>query len=254
MDLVSLQNANSILQNCADGPCLEMTVLGPEILFTGSGTFALTGGDLSPQLDGKVVPMYTPIEFKNGQILSFGRCKSGCRSYLSVRGEWLTPKWLGSYSAVPFAKPSEVLPSVLQKEDRIRIEEKLSYADLVVETPIAFNNDPIPLFQGPEMNLFTSDSIADLLGKRHQISPQSNRMGYRLEGVLKDYVALPELISSGIVPGTVQVTTSGQLIVLMADAQTTGGYHRIGVVSRDGINRLAQMKPGDGFYFTLEKL
>jgi len=252
MDLSSLHAANAILQNAANQPCLEMTILGPKILFSGSGLFALTGGNLSPKMNGRSVPMYTPIEFRDGSELSFGKCINGCRSYMAVCGEWMVPKWLGSHSAVPYAKVTDGLPTVLRKDDCIQIEENLCYTDLAARAAISITHEPIPLFPGPEFSLFSSETITDFFQKSHRISAQSNRMGYRLEGTLKGYESLPELISSSVIPGTVQVTTSGQPIVLMADAQTTGGYHRIGIVSRDGINRLGQMKPGDDFYFTLQ--
>ncbi|MBK8503195.1 MAG: hypothetical protein IPL46_13840 [Saprospiraceae bacterium] len=108
-----------------------------------------------------------------------------------------------------------------------------------------------PVIPGPEYDLLPTTVQDDFFGRSHGISSQSNRMGYRLEGKLNGYEPLPELISSGVIPGTIQVTRSGQMVVLMADANTTGGYHRIAVVVKEDLDILAQSKPGEEIRFLL---
>jgi antagonist of KipI len=112
----------------------------------------------------------------------------------------------------------------------------------------------IRVLAGPEYSTFNTAAIKEFLGRRFTISPQSNRMGYRLNSPLDNYRTPVEVISSGVVPGTIQVTHSGQLIILLADAQTTGGYPRIANVISVDQDKLAQMRPGDSFSFRLISL
>ena len=109
----------------------------------------------------------------------------------------------------------------------------------------------IPVIEGPEWELFSKEHRQSFLKGRFRVGSDSNRMGYRLEQSLPRYSNTSELISSGIVPGTVQILNSGKPVVLMADAQTTGGYPRIAVLTREGISRMAQCKPGDSIRFRL---
>ena len=112
----------------------------------------------------------------------------------------------------------------------------------------------IRVLAGPEYSLFSTANIKDFLGKPYAITSQSNRMGYRLDFPLSNYTSPIEVISSGVVPGTIQVTNSGQLIILMADAQTTGGYPRIANVPREDQDKLAQLRPGKHIRFKLVSL
>jgi len=98
---------------------------------------------------------------------------------------------------------------------------------------------------GPEFEQFTAASQTQLWSERWRITAQSNRMGSRLAGTELKRKRSADMLSSGVIPGTIQVPPSGQPIILMGDAQTTGGYPRIGVVIRADLWKLAQA-PLDG--------
>jgi antagonist of KipI len=107
---------------------------------------------------------------------------------------------------------------------------------------------------GPENTLFDKKSLVSFETNEYRIATASNRMGYRMEGpVLRTFQPV-NLLSSGIVPGTIQVPPNGQPIVLLADAQTTGGYPRIGNVISADLPFLAQQKPGDCLRFRMVTL
>lgn len=250
MDKKSFNLANYLVSNPPGNPCLEITLLGPEIHFDADGLIAITGAHLSPKINGRTIKLNHPNKIYAGDILSFGKYTSGCRSYLSVHGEWMRERWLGSCSEVPYTNDVPGLPPPITKNTKIEIK----YTGLPEREVTAYihreQRSSIRIIPGPEYNQFSSQAQQAFFSGSYTISNQSNRMGYRLTEKLKNGIPQEELISSGTVPGTIQVTQSGQIIVLMADAQTTGGYPRFGVVVSEDLDILAQKKPGDKIEFS----
>lgn len=251
MDKKSLRLANRLVGNSEDSPCLEITIIGPEIQFQGTGMISLAGADLSARMNGKPIPPNQPLIVSENDLLTFGKCKWGCRSYLGIHGEWMIPAWLGSRSEVPYAGSQEGLPPVLKRDDEIEIRyDRLPEREMKAED-CRDSRDRIRIVPGPEFSLFTGESKGALVSHPYTISRHSNRMGYRMEEKLIGEMPEREMISSGVVPGTIQVTSSGQIILMMADAQTTGGYHRIAAVVQPDLDILGQKKPGDKINFQL---
>lgn len=254
MDKNAFRLANLLVGNPTCTPCLEMTIIGPEISCRGQGQIALTGADLHARLNGREVPRYQLVDVFDGDCLDFRHCRSGCRCYLAVRGEWEVPLWLGSHSEVPYTGMMTGLPPPVTIGREIVINSRTRALPLEstvrLESP---HRKPVGIVPGPEFDWLNEPSKKDLVQHRFVISSQSNRMGYRLEGFLQGLETLPEMISSGVIPGTVQVTPSGQLIILMADAQTTGGYPRIATVIQADLDFLAQKRPGEQIEFVLDR-
>jgi len=200
------------------------------------------------------LPLNEAIAIKGTHSLSLGNVQSGCRGYLAIAGSWKLQQWLGSCSTSP-QNGLELTPdSCIKKGTRITVVSGDQNFPMDLQLPKPLKSAVIRILAGPEYNLLNTAVIKELLSRKFTISNQSNRMGYRLESSLANYQTPLEVISSGVVPGTIQVTHSGQLIVLMADAQTTGGYPRIANVISDDQDSLAQMKPGDQFRFRLVSL
>ncbi|MDX1628546.1 MAG: biotin-dependent carboxyltransferase family protein [Fulvivirga sp.] len=253
MDRKSASNANQLVGNPPDTPVLEITLMGPEIQFEGSVNIAIAGADLSPELNGQKISMNHVVEVKSGEILSFGRPRQGCRAYLAVAGEWKVKKWLKSASTAT-VQPEKFTPeSIIKKGSTISIvpvdfiENQIEINDQHEFTPLI----KINVTPGPEFKLFSKNYTAHFFSHAHKITNDSNRMGYRLKSDFKNYEPMDELISSGVMPGTIQVTSEGDPVVLMADAQTTGGYPRIAQVIPEDLDRLGQMKPGDELWFSM---
>lgn len=254
MDKRAAQLANELVGNTPDSPVLEITLLGPQIQFEGNCYIAITGANLNPSVSNKVVPLYQTFSVADEDILNFGKCVNGCRAYLAIGGSWQLPQWLGSYSASAIKDFTPA--SHMQQGSRIVIWEHSKVPEKIIPEPQrkAYEDDmDIEVIPGPEFEKIPRNVIAQFFGQSYTISPDSNRMGYRLREKIGNYKAITEVISSGIVPGTIQITNEGQPIILLADAQTTGGYPRIANVTFRDLDKLAQNKPGDAIRFCLKK-
>jgi biotin-dependent carboxylase-like uncharacterized protein len=255
MDIEAAKKANYLVGNPVDTPLLEITLMGPSIDIKGTAQIALTGANLSPMINGEKAPMYESIQLEKKTNLSFGRLKKGCRAYLAIGGDWKVQKCLSSCSPI-LSGESFLLPqNIIRAKDSMVIHPKKFVKKRRVSKklrPIYSTHLELRTFPGPEFEAFSRCSIAAFFSRQHIISNQSNRMGYRLKSRLPDFQPSKELISSGIVPGTVQISNAGQAILLMKDAPTTGGYYRLANVHSEDLDALAQLKPGDSVSFRLE--
>lgn len=254
MDSISAKIANELVRNLPDAPVLEITLFGPVLKVEGEAIIALTGADLSAKINGQRLPLYELILLKNGDVLSFGQPKNGCRAYLAIAGDWQVKKWLNSASFAPQNGESLTPDSLLKKGNQLKVLPNLIYTKRSYPQalrPKFLDLVRVRVMPGPEFSLFPKAIIEQFFGKILTISPRFNRMGIQLVEKLVDFAPTQELISSGIIPGTIQITNSGQPIILMRDAQTTGGYWRIGNVISEDLNKLAQVKAGDSVWFSL---
>ncbi|MEQ8704276.1 MAG: biotin-dependent carboxyltransferase family protein [Phaeodactylibacter sp.] len=254
MDRRAAALANQLVHNPLSTPVLESTLMGPRLRFHTPAQIALTGASIQPQLNGAPVPTYTTLTVGAGSVLEVGRMEKGCRTYLAVHGEWQVPKWLGSCSPPPFQADQLTPASVIRPHQRIHIKA----GKLVPIRAIELKNRPafpqqrtVGVLPGPEWPAFSRLAIARFFGKAFTVSNEANRMGLRLKETVEHTSTLGQLISSAVLPGTVQLPPSGQPIILMADAQTTGGYPRLVQVLADDLPILAQLRPGDRIRFTL---
>lgn len=257
LDKSAMHKANELVGNPISHPVLEMTMVGAKISFGGKGQIAITGAQMTPTLNGLQVGNFKTINVESGDELEFHNAINGCRTYMSIGGEWQTTEWQGSFSALSSLMSSVEMPCKLQNGDTFQV--KTSDPVPVTEypsakRPIYSSCYIIRVVTGPEFGIFELRHIEEFFRQIFLIDPASNRMGYRLKGELPDYTPQREEISSGIVIGTVQITNAGKPIILMADAQTTGGYPRIANVLTDDLDTVAQMKPGDEVKFMLVSL
>ena len=230
MDKKSAKIANELLENPIENPVLEITLLGPKIEIEGDCQIAITGAHLVPKIDNQPIPMYESIVVKNGSILSFGSVKNGCRAYLAIRGKYLISKFLSSYSALPYGGKAAVLDSIIQKNSRLQIDILPPISKKMLpksERPLFLDSVRVRVLPGPEFDAFSRQTIGYFFSRGYRIGKDSNRMGYRLEATVPGFNPERTAISSGIIPGTIQITKAGQPVILMADAQTIGGYYRI---------------------------
>jgi biotin-dependent carboxylase-like uncharacterized protein len=252
MDKFSAILANKLLNNDERTPVLEMTLTGPKVLFEDHTLIVLTGADMSPEINGEAIKMNHVYEVKTSDVLSFGTLKSGVRTYLGVKGGFLTEKKLKSYSYYD----GITTQSKIHKGDRLQIEsydtslEVTSSKIKVKESH--FEAKKLEVTKGPEFNRLTKKHRELLFKKQFKIDKLNNRVAYQLKNrfpALKD----TGIITSVTIPGTVQLTPSGRMIIMMRDCPTTGGYPRILQLTDMAINQLAQKRENDIFKFDLEQ-
>jgi antagonist of KipI len=262
MDPFALRAANRLVGNDDDAAGLEMTLLGPRLRFPRPAVIALTGADLDATLDGRPVPRWESVAVHEGATLAFGSPRDGVRGYLAVAGGIDVPLVLGSRSTYARSKlggfggrplkPGDVLetrassPSVPSGLRRVPTDRQ----------PIYGHEHRLRVTLGPQDDRFTNDGLLTFFCSAYTVTPQSDRMGYRLAGPAIAHSAGPDLVSDGTPLGAVQVAGDGAPIVLMVDRGTAGGYTKIATVITVDVCRLSQAGPGDVVRFeavTLEE-
>lgn len=251
MDKYSAILANKLLNNDEKLPVMEITLVGPKMMFEDHSLIVLTGADMSPELNGTPIKMNYVYEVKTSDVLSFGALKAGVRTYLGVKGGFKTEKKMNSYSYYDGITSK----NKISKGERLKIasfDANLEVTSSKIKVKSShFNLRKLEVTKGPEFNRLTKKHRELLFSKQFKIDKLNNRMGYRLKNKfppIKD----SEIITSAIIPGTVQLTPSGKLIIMMRDCPTTGGYPRILQLTDVAINQLAQKKENDTFKFDLE--
>jgi antagonist of KipI len=261
MDRLAASLANALLGKDLCLPVIEMHFPAPKILFMQAAIICLTGADFTPTINNKVVPLYQPTIIASNSVLHFDKWKSGGRGYLSVLQNFVLDGWLNSYSTNLKVQAGGFKGRRLLKDDVLHFEN-----DLVLSTSKDFETLPwqygvegrgfneIEFIVGNEWRWLTIKSQTDFLNNEFSITPSSDRMGFRLAGEALEQSVIEQLVSSPVTFGTVQLLPSGQLIVLMADHQTTGGYPRVAQVISAHLPRLAQMNAGNKMKFVMTEI
>ncbi len=261
MDKVAAALANIICGNDQQEPVIEMTLHGTSILFNASAYCALTGGGCKAYIDDIELPFNRLLYVPAYSTISTRPADWGCRAYLSVAGGLEINKEMGSASTYVPAALGGIGGRNLMTGDMIQFRknhvehrpatvkkgsDQMGFSQWQVPDLTTNRKDPasICVLPGPEFGLFDARAQENLFNAVFTISPQSNRMGYRLEGEQLGLKRKIEMVSTAVTAGIIQVTHEGIPVVLMADAQTMGGYPRIGRICSADIPLLAQMRPG----------
>lgn len=250
MDELSAQQANFLVGNPSKGPVIEMIQVGASVAFESSAVIALTGADMDATLNGTPVERFKTIVVNKGDLLELGRAVSNMITYLAIRGDWNIPEVLGSTSTFLRAKIGGLNGRLLRKGDVIQIENKgLVERQIIPEHNIRSfpSGRKIRLLKSAE----TTDAVASWLEENtFTVSSQWDRMGIRLISPAPSNSS-PQILTSAVAVGTMQLPPDGQPIIVMADGQTTGGYPRIATVIKADLPYLAQQPPGTLLNFTL---
>ena len=244
MDSESAETANLIINNPKDNPLIEATLIGPTLEFKKSAVICITGGEFSPTLNDIKISSYSAIEVNKGDILKINNSSIGSRCYISIQGTIISDTILGSKSFYHQITNSNIIEEgdiFLFKKNIRTLEQKYTHKKFEL-------NKTINVFRGPEFKCLSKESIKTLFNEEFSIGI-NNRMAYNLLEKIQDGVN--SIISSGVIPGTVQLTPSGNIIILHRDCQTTGGYPRILQLNEKSLNDLAQLRTGDNIRFKL---
>ncbi len=244
MDAWALRLVNLLVGNAEDAAGLEFTLRGPELAFASDTTIAVGGGDFG------AMPRWQPLRVRAGERVNFGPARTGCRGYLAIAGGLAVPVVLGSRGTDLRAALGGVDGRALRDGDVLRAAEVVRWVagHWHIDERIlpAYTAAPtVRVVRGAHAGQFDGSlTIAEF-----RVTPKSDRMGVRLAGPALVRREGGELVSSTVVPGTVQVPPDGQPIVLMADAQTIGGYPQIAHVVTADLPLVAQLRPGDTVRF-----
>lgn len=253
MDRYSMTVANRLCGNCDSAPVLEMTVLGVTARFTQDTVICVSGADFGTKINDKPIKRNKAYKINNGDILSMGAAKSGMRAYLAVAGGIVGEYVFGSASTnLKFAFGGH-FGKKLQSGDVLSIGTgafPLGEIDKWEIPESEYSKDAqLRVVLGPQNEMFTDEDIRLFLSQEYEVNAQSDRMGIRLSGEpLKSKNGM-DIISDGIVFGSVQVPNSGEPIILMADHQTTGGYAKIATVISVDLPRASQLSAGNTVRF-----
>lgn len=247
MDSFSAHLAQQLVGNSDDALLLEFAQVGPLLEFAHNVVIAVTGGSFTLSTTTMLLPMNRAISIAKGTQINFGPCSTGMYGYLAVQGGFESENILGSGSYQHGVTPQSTLKTGQRLQCNKHTQNKRHVhlnpdRDHIIRPTIA-------ALKGPEFTLLSERAQTQLLTQTFTISTLSNRMGVRLNNALSP--GLDEIITAAVQPGTVQLTPSGKLIVLMRDAQTTGGYARILQLTEHGINSIAQKPPGTKVTFEL---
>lgn len=262
MDARAHRLANLLAGNTNDEATLEITLTGPSLRFDAPGCIAICGAQLNPTLNEAPVPNNRPLVVRAGDTLSFGARHTGLRAYVAWHGGIDIPAVLGSRSTYLRGALGGYQGRALKKGDVFGMRANLSGHDLdtlsrqlwdiKVYLPAILGAQPrtaVRAVKGAHAALFTPGAVQAFFSSEYRVSPQSERMGYRLAGPHLALAHTAQLLSEATSFGSVQVPPDGAPIVLMADRQTTGGYAKIAHVASVDLPLVAQSMPGDTLRF-----
>lgn len=243
IDAYAFRYANTLLGNERNSAVIEMTFTGSSFEFFGQTQIVISGAQCEVQLNDKDVAEYQVIHIKPQDILKIGAFKTGSRVYLAIKGGFKTEP---SFNSRSFYSPMTT-QNKLKKGDSIPYSP-VSVVSQDINASVKYQSDylfesVIEVFKGPEFHLLSHEQQEQLFSNHFTISSSSNRMAYQFDELLDN--SLTSILTSPVLPGTVQLTPSGKLIILMKDCQTTGGYPRILQISEQSLNILAQKQLHD---------
>jgi len=265
MDPSSHRVANLLVGNEADAATLEVTFVGPDLRFADQRLAAVTGADFDIAVDLRSMPMNAPFVVPGGSFLRFGPRRRGRRAYLAIAGGIAVPPVFGSRATHLPSAMGGVSGRPLRSGDRLPLGDGNRGRESF-PTRGRTNNRPDPFFPlpdgratlrvlpGPDLERFGREVLDLLQSAPYVVDARSDRMGFRLNGPPLTHIRGADIISDATPLGALQVPSSGQPILLMADRQTTGGYPVVATVISADISLAGQLGPGDSISFVVSSL
>ena len=254
MDKRALALANLLLANPLGEAALEMTLVGATIRFEGEGLAALAGGDLGATLNDWPLSPVGSFVVRDGDILRFQGIRWGCRSYLAIAGGFDIPAEMGSKSTYIRGNVGGWQGRALRKGDVLPAHSVANVPYIGAVPPFLWEHlrplgSKVRVLFGPQDDYFDSTNLAAFIQTEWVIGNDADRMGYRLEGPALSHRDRKEIVSDGVVSGAIQVPGHGRPIVLLSDAQTSGGYAKIATVISADLGLFGQLLPGNTVQF-----
>jgi len=252
-DSVALRLGNLLLENAPGTPALEMTLTGGTFFFPDGAVICLAGANFGAQMDGKMLEPWMPHAIFPGKRVALGATRDFARCYLCVAGGVGVVDFLGSASTHLLSGLGGWEGRALRKDDVLqigRLEKNIRRRKLRPEVLETLKPEKkLRVTRGPQFDWFVEEARSALAGGEFVVSEDSNRIGLRLDGPRLAAQSRAEMISEGTPLGAIQVTPSGQAIVLFVEQQTTGGYPKIANVIGADLHCVGQLRPRDTIRF-----
>lgn len=251
MDWSSHRRANQILGNDPKAAALEITLIGPDLQADGDIRAAVAGAAFQLTLDDVAVPTDEAFIMRAGARLRFGMRTRGARATLAVDSGVDVPVVLGSRATHLVSGMGGIDGRALRSGDRLPVASCVDRRIGGRGRPLALPDGgaKVRVVESVHRDRFTDRAWRTLTSERFVVTPQSNRMGYRLAGSPLEHSHGADLLSEAMPIGALQVPASGLPILLMADRQTTGGYPTIANVITADLPLAGQLAPGDWIEF-----
>jgi biotin-dependent carboxylase-like uncharacterized protein len=250
-DAFALARANRVLGNAPGEAALECTLAGPALLFRRPVRFALAGGDLGAELvradlGSWPVPTGAAVLARPGNVLRFSGRRAGCRTIVAFEGGIDVPEVLGSRATDLTSGFGGEDGRALRAGDRLALRRARAGRGEELGAGPPSSRATVRVVLGPQADHLEADAVREFLSQTWRVAPSSDRVGCRLEGPRLRHRGPAEIVSDGMVPGSVQVPPDGRPIVMLVDAPTTGGYPKLATVIGPDLPALAQLVPGEG--------
>jgi antagonist of KipI len=255
MDRAAFVVANRLVGNHDGTAALECTIKGPRLEVRQAAVVAVTGALMGFTINGQEAPSWTAVGARPGDVLGFQMASAGCRSYLAIAGGIDVPPALGSRATYLRGRLGGLGGRALQKGDTLPVgappleAAREGRAVAPALRPAYPAERECRVILGPQDDRFTPEGIGAFLKGPFEVTPQADRMGYRLKGPAIAHARGHDIVSDGIPLGGIQVPGEGQPIVLLVDRQTTGGYTKIATVIGVDIGAIGQIRPGQRVRF-----
>ncbi|GAB2909171.1 5-oxoprolinase subunit C family protein [Rheinheimera gaetbuli] len=252
MDAPSAVWANRLLGNHNNATLIECSVGGLQLRADTHSYIAVTGASLPLTINGKAAEQWTVHKVQPDDLIELGMVTKGLRAYIAVAGGFIIAPQFGSSATVLREAIGGLNGNKLQAGDTLAANsvDKLQRQRLPARYRPQFNRVlTLRLVEGYQAQSFTATERQRLYLNSYNVTPQADRMGYKLSGSAIS-CQQTQLLSEGICYGAVQIPPDGQPIVLLNDRQTLGGYPKIGSVLSLDCALLAQAGAGTTVYFT----
>lgn len=251
MDQYAAKIANLLVGNTSFEPLLEITLAGPTLEFQEPCLIAISGLGINATKNDEKLSSNERIHIKAGDRVVISQVTKGTRVYLAVQGGFISEEIMGSQSMYhPITKYSKLEPGMELNYAKTENFPQMNGSTLAFENEF-YDSSKLTVFRGPEFNKLSKENREKIEKEEFTISKNNSRMAYQLEDPFENN--LGQILTQPVLPGTVQLTPSGKIIVLMRDCQSTGGYPRILQFTEESLNVLAQKKSGQPISFQLQQ-
>lgn len=251
LDRLSLRLANALVGNPLDTAALELVLQGPALEVQADAVrVALAGCNTAIEIGGdqpRTIPAGQSVRLVRGETLRVSQLGDAACAYLAIEGGFDIVPVLGSMATYVRGSMGGLNGAALKRDDALPLHQGNApeRPELGLPGPVDLALDaPVRVVLGPQDDYFTEAGVATFLSGEYTVTPQSDRMGFRMDGPALEHAKGYNIVSDGIVGGSIQVPGSGMPIVLLADAQTTGGYPKIATVISADLPVLGRRRPG----------